>query len=83
MFEAQEVLRNHRCSDPLCDTHLWRARHELDMAKLRIKQLERSLDRHGISRPKIKYVLPLLNYLNYSIRIIEKSFLADWRQRPI
>lgn len=56
VFEAQEILRNHRCSDPICDTNLWKARHELDMAKLRIKQLERSLDRHGISRPKIKCV---------------------------
>lgn len=54
MFEAQEILKNHRCTDPICDTHLWKVRHELDMAKLRIQQLEKSMDRHGIKPPHIK-----------------------------
>lgn len=54
VFEAQEILRRHRCNDPICDTHLWKAKHELDMAKLRIRQLEKSLDRHGIKAPHLK-----------------------------
>ncbi|XP_055384462.1 LOW QUALITY PROTEIN: glutamate receptor ionotropic, NMDA 2B-like [Condylostylus longicornis] len=54
VYEAQEVLRNHRCQDPICDTHLWKVRHELDMARLRIRQLESSLEKHGIKPPQIK-----------------------------
>lgn len=55
VFEAQEILKNHRCSDPICDTHLWKVKHELDMARLRIQQLEKSMDRHGIKPPQIKW----------------------------
>ncbi|XP_045112857.1 glutamate receptor ionotropic, NMDA 2B-like isoform X3 [Portunus trituberculatus] len=51
--EAQDVLRTHRCQDPLCDTHLWRVKHELDMARLRIHHLERQMVTHGL-RPAAK-----------------------------
>lgn len=54
MYEAQEILRNHRCNDPICDTHLWKVRHELDMAKLRMRQLEKTLDSHGINQPHLR-----------------------------
>ncbi|XP_059618480.1 glutamate receptor ionotropic, NMDA 2B [Phlebotomus argentipes] len=54
VFEAQEILRKHRCSDPICDTHLWKVKHELDMARLRIRQLEKTMDHHGIKPPQIK-----------------------------
>ncbi|KAK3864285.1 hypothetical protein Pcinc_030017, partial [Petrolisthes cinctipes] len=49
--EAQEALRTHRCEDPLCDTHLWRVRHQLDMARLRINHLEGQLAFHGLRSP--------------------------------
>ncbi|KAK0168072.1 hypothetical protein PV327_001910 [Microctonus hyperodae] len=48
VFEAQDIIRQHRCRDPICDTHLWKAKHELDMAKIRIRQLEKDLEVHGI-----------------------------------
>ncbi|XP_054286010.1 glutamate receptor ionotropic, NMDA 2B isoform X4 [Macrosteles quadrilineatus] len=48
VIEAQDIIRNHRCHDPICDTHLWKVRHELDMARIRIKQLEKELESHGI-----------------------------------
>ncbi|XP_046659792.1 glutamate receptor ionotropic, NMDA 2B isoform X4 [Homalodisca vitripennis] len=48
VYEAQDIIRNHRCRDPICDTHLWKVRHELDMARIRIKQLEKELESHGI-----------------------------------
>ncbi|KAK0082487.1 hypothetical protein PV325_010302 [Microctonus aethiopoides] len=48
VFEAQDIIRQHRCRDPICDTHLWKAKHELDMARIRIRQLEKDLEVHGI-----------------------------------
>lgn len=54
VFEAQEILRHHRCSDPICDTHLWKVKHELDMARLRIRQLESSMEKNGIKLPQLK-----------------------------
>lgn len=54
VYEAQELLRNHRCSDPVCDTHLWKVRHELDMTRLRVRQLEKAMDSHGIKAPNIR-----------------------------
>lgn len=55
VYEAQGLLKHHRCPDPMCDTHLWKVRHELDMAKLRIRQLEKSMDSHGIKPPHLRY----------------------------
>ncbi|XP_068211815.1 uncharacterized protein [Palaemon carinicauda] len=52
VFEAQDMIRNHKCQDPLCDTHLWKVKHELDMARLRIQHLENQLVSHGLRPPK-------------------------------
>ncbi|XP_058827198.1 glutamate receptor ionotropic, NMDA 2B [Topomyia yanbarensis] len=54
VFEATELLRHHRCNDPICDTHLWKVKHELDMTRLRNSQLEKALDSHGIKPPQIR-----------------------------
>ncbi|XP_013781650.2 glutamate receptor ionotropic, NMDA 2B-like isoform X1 [Limulus polyphemus] len=43
VYEAQDMLKRHRCTDPICDTQLWKARHELDMARLKLKQLQKEL----------------------------------------
>jgi glutamate receptor ionotropic, NMDA 2B len=48
VYQAQDMMRNHRCRDPICDTHLWKVKHELDMARIRIKQLEKQLEANGI-----------------------------------
>ncbi|XP_076041483.1 glutamate receptor ionotropic, NMDA 2B-like isoform X2 [Oratosquilla oratoria] len=53
VYEAQDKLRRHRCRDPLCDTHIWKVKHELDLARMRIKQLEKELEAHGY-RPSTK-----------------------------
>lgn len=55
VFEAQDILKHHRCKDAICDTNLWKTRHELDLTRLRVLQLERSLEAHGI-KPPAKYV---------------------------
>lgn len=55
VYEAQDILRHHRCKDPICDTHLWKVKHELDMAKIRIRQLEKDLEAHGIKPTQTKY----------------------------
>ncbi|XP_043477640.1 glutamate receptor ionotropic, NMDA 2B isoform X2 [Leptopilina heterotoma] len=54
VYEAQDILKHHRCRDPICDTHLWKVRHELDMARLRIRQLEKDLEVHGIKPSQTK-----------------------------
>ncbi|XP_044751863.1 glutamate receptor ionotropic, NMDA 2B [Coccinella septempunctata] len=51
VFEAQDILKNHRCKDPICDTHLWKVKRELDIAILRCKQLEKEMESHGIKPP--------------------------------
>ncbi|KAK2585547.1 hypothetical protein KPH14_010189 [Odynerus spinipes] len=54
VYEAQDILRHHRCRDPICDTHLWKVKHELDMARIRIRQLEKDLEAHGIKPSQTK-----------------------------
>ena len=49
--EAQELMRTHKCKDPICDTHLWKVRHELDMAKMKMKRLESELLGKGLPLP--------------------------------
>uniref|UniRef100_A0A182IWF8 Uncharacterized protein n=1 Tax=Anopheles atroparvus TaxID=41427 RepID=A0A182IWF8_ANOAO len=54
VYEATEILRRHRCTDPICDTHLWKVKHELDMTRLRNQQLEKAMHAHGIKPPQLK-----------------------------
>ncbi|XP_039500788.1 glutamate receptor ionotropic, NMDA 2B isoform X1 [Drosophila santomea] len=54
VFEATEILKKHRCNDPICDTHLWKVKHELDMSRLRVRQLEKVMDKHGIKAPQLR-----------------------------
>lgn len=56
VFEATEILKHHKCTDPICDTHLWKVKHELDMARLRIRSLEKTMDQHGIKPPQVRIV---------------------------
>ena len=49
VYEASELMKNHRCNDPICDTNLWKVKHELDMAKIKMKSLEEELFAKGIS----------------------------------
>ncbi|XP_054718947.1 glutamate receptor ionotropic, NMDA 2B-like [Uloborus diversus] len=43
VYEATDLIKHHRCKDPVCDTMLWKTRHQLDMAKLKIRQLEANI----------------------------------------
>ncbi|XP_019890234.2 glutamate receptor ionotropic, NMDA 2C [Musca domestica] len=54
VYEATEILKKHRCNDPICDTHLWKVKHELDMTRLRVRQLEKVMDKHGIKPPQLR-----------------------------
>lgn len=51
VYEATDQLKNHRCSDPLCDSQLWAVKREVDIAHMRIKQLEKELEANGIKPP--------------------------------
>ena len=53
-FEASELMKTHRCKDPICDTHLWKVRHELDMAKMKMRNLEAELQSKGIQDPLLR-----------------------------
>jgi len=41
--EAIELQRNYRCKNPVCETQVWKLRHELDMAQLNVSRLKRLL----------------------------------------
>ncbi|XP_065341180.1 glutamate receptor ionotropic, NMDA 2B isoform X2 [Cloeon dipterum] len=62
VYQAQDMLRNHRCRDPICDTHLWKVKHELDLARIRIRQLEKQLEANGI-RPSPSRLLDCVESL--------------------
>ncbi|BFZ03056.1 hypothetical protein BsWGS_06094 [Bradybaena similaris] len=43
VMEAMDYHKHHRCKDPLCETQLWKVKHDLDIAILKISQLRRQL----------------------------------------
>ncbi|RUS71365.1 hypothetical protein EGW08_020874 [Elysia chlorotica] len=43
VMEAIDFHRQHKCKDPLCETQLWKAKHELDLALLKVGQLRKQL----------------------------------------
>jgi ionotropic glutamate receptor NMDA 2B len=47
VYEAQDRLRRHRCTDPWCDTHILRVKCELQAARGKIRLLERQLSARG------------------------------------
>ena len=53
-YEASELMKTHRCKDPICDTHLWKVKHELDMARMKMKSLEAQLEARGIQSPLLE-----------------------------
>ncbi|CAM1303375.1 GRIN2B (predicted) [Pycnogonum litorale] len=55
VYEAQDWIKRHRCRDPLCDTQLWKVKHELDMAKIKIAELESQM--HGKPLPPLAEIL--------------------------
>ncbi|EEB15817.1 glutamate receptor, ionotropic kainate, putative [Pediculus humanus corporis] len=57
VYEAQDILKHHRCKDPICDTHLWKVKHELDLARMKIRQLYKEMEAHGIKPSRRPYDL--------------------------
>jgi ionotropic glutamate receptor NMDA 2B len=47
--EASQLMKTHRCKDPICDTHLWKVKHELDLAKVKMRTLEDEIRKRGIA----------------------------------
>ena len=43
VMEAIDYHKNHKCKDPMCETQLWKAKHELDIALLKISQLRKQI----------------------------------------
>ena len=43
VIDAIEMHRRHRCKDAICDSQLWKARHELDISRLIIDRLKDQL----------------------------------------
>jgi len=46
--EARQLMKSHKCSDPLCSTQLWNVQHELESAKKRLFKLKAELRNRGI-----------------------------------
>jgi len=44
VFEAIDIQRKHKCRDPICEMSIWKARHQLDMALIKIKCLQREIE---------------------------------------
>lgn len=55
VYEATDLIKHHRCKDPVCNTQLWKTRHQLDMAKLRIRQLEANIKEVTLSPTSKEY----------------------------
>ncbi|KAH3884300.1 hypothetical protein DPMN_008279 [Dreissena polymorpha] len=43
VLEAIDIRRKHKCKDPICEMNIWQTRHQLDMALLKIKHIQREL----------------------------------------
>ena len=43
VMDAIDFHKRHRCKDPLCETQLWKARHELDLALIKLDKLKTEL----------------------------------------
>ncbi len=41
--EAMDLQRHFKCKNPICETNVWKVKHELDLALLRIDRLQRQL----------------------------------------
>ncbi|XP_052790381.1 glutamate receptor ionotropic, NMDA 2B-like [Mya arenaria] len=57
VMDAIDFHKKHRCKDPLCETQLWKARHELDIALVNLERIKEELshvhsgERNLISAP--------------------------------
>ncbi|XP_045171588.2 glutamate receptor ionotropic, NMDA 2B-like [Mercenaria mercenaria] len=51
VFEAIDIQRKHKCKDPICEMNIWKARHQLDIALLKIKNMQKEIDDAETSKP--------------------------------
>ena len=47
--EATQMLKTHRCKDPICDSKMWRVKQELDLARIKMRALEEELKNRGMT----------------------------------
>lgn len=43
VMDAIDFQRKHRCKDPICETQLWKAQHELDIALAKLERLRNEI----------------------------------------
>lgn len=43
IMEAIDLKKRNKCKNPICETSLWKIRHELDLALLKIEKLNKEL----------------------------------------
>ena len=70
VFEATDLIKHHRCKDPVCNTQLWKTRHQLDMAKLKIRQLEANI-KEAILSPTLKEYVCII-FLRFELFTVTK-----------
>ncbi|KAK3090570.1 hypothetical protein FSP39_012761 [Pinctada imbricata] len=86
VMEAIDLHKRHKCNDPLCETQLWKVRHELDLSLIRIDKLKNQLESFGIKpsegavwkAPKPQQNNRKLNgYPGYTVRVSPKLNRTD------
>ncbi|KAL4240267.1 Glutamate receptor ionotropic [Mactra antiquata] len=45
VLNAIEYQRSHKCKNPICETQLWKVRHELDLALIKLQNMREELAR--------------------------------------
>ncbi|XP_033739104.1 glutamate receptor ionotropic, NMDA 2A-like [Pecten maximus] len=43
VMEALDYTKKHRCKDPICETQIWKVKHQLDIALLKIDKLNKDM----------------------------------------
>lgn len=67
IMEAIDLHKKHKCKDPLCETQLWKAKHELDLALLKIQKLSREIG--AIKQaPALKYKLESIGHQDSKVQ---------------
>ena len=65
VIDAVDFCRRHKCKDPLCETQIWKVKHELDLALLKIEKLNNELRSAFLSNPQklhFKTIMALSHY---------------------
>ena len=41
--EAMDLQKHYKCKNPICETQVWKLKHELDLALLKIDKMQKAV----------------------------------------